>query len=244
MFWSLVSSEIIKLRKTKIWLLHFISPFLASAIALAANPPIEPGVNAWTMTLLIMTPMHTLLFLPLLIGVFTSFICRFEHKNGGWKQLLSLPVKRRNVYLSKFFLVMLLIALNQLVFAAGWLLVGVIKGYSDSIPFLIIWKGIVGGWIATLPLTALLLLISMAWSSFAAPLALNVVLTIPNIMVANSETYAPYYPWVQPFLTMIPKDDGPWGGFFISFESIIYAIIGGFLLFFISGFVYIEKKTV
>jgi len=43
---------------------------------------------------------------------------------------------------------------------------------------------------------------------------------------------------------MIPKDDGPWGGFFISFESIIYAIIGGFLLFFISGFIYIEKKAV
>ncbi len=85
----------------------------------------------------------------------------------------------------------------------------------------------------------------MAWSSFAAPLAFNVVFTVPNILVANSETYAPFYPWVQPFLTMIPKGgEGPWGGFFMSFESLVYAIIGGFILFFASGLIYINKKAV
>lgn len=244
MFIHLLLSEILKMRKTHVWLLLFVSPFLATVAALAANPPIEEAANEWSLTLLIMTPMHTILFLPLIIGVFTSFICRYEHKNGGWKQLLSLPVKRTHVYMSKFLLVMLLIALNQLIFMGGWIVVGLAKGFTDPFPMEIIVKSILGGWISTLPLAAIMLLVSMAWSSFAAPLAFNVFFTMPNILVANSETYAPYYPWVQPFLTMIPKEGGPWGGFFVSFESIIYAITLGFIIFFVSGLVYIQRKAV
>ncbi|WP_338788219.1 ABC transporter permease [Metabacillus sp. FJAT-53654] len=244
MFWHLVQSEILKMRKTNIWLLLFVSPLLAFAVGLATTETMERTINEWTTTLLMMTPVHTILFLPLIIGVFTSFICRYEHKDGGWKQLLSLPVKRTQVYVSKFSLVMSLIALNQILFMLCWISVGLIKGFSDPFPTLVMFKSLVGGWIASLPLASIMLLVSMAWSSFAAPLALNVVFTLPNILVANSETYAPYYPWVQPFLTMIPKGDGPWGGFFVSFESIIFAIIGGFVIFFASGLVYIRRKAV
>jgi hypothetical protein len=243
MFWNLVQSELLKIRKTTIWLLLFVSPSLAFLGGLG-TPSIEGIPNEWLAPLLTMTQIHSLLFFPLIIGVFTSFICRFEHQNGGWKQLLSLPVRRTHVYMAKFSLIMALIAMIQLLFTCSWLLIGLIKGFTDPFPMLEMLKSVVGGWIATLPLVALLLLVSMAWTSFAAPLALNVIFTLPNILVANSETFAPYYPWVQPFLMMIPKADGPWGGFFVSFESIIFAIIGAFVVFFASGLVYIHKKAV
>ena len=243
MFWNLVQSEMLKMRKTTIWLLLFVSPSLAFVVGLA-TPAIEGLPNQWVAPLLTMTQVHSLLFLPLIIGIFTSFICRFEHQNGGWKQLLSLPVLRTHVYMSKFSLVMALIAIIQLLFTYSWIFIGLIKGFTDPFPMMVMLKSIVGGWIATLPLVALLLLVSMAWASFAAPLALNVVFTLPNILVANSETLAPYYPWVQPFLTMIPKAEGPWGGFFVSLESIIFAIAGAFVVFFASGLVYIHKKAV
>lgn len=244
MFWNLVQSEFLKMRKTYIWLLLFVSPAFAF-VAGFLTEQVEGAPNEWVIPLVIMTPIHTILFLPLIIGVFTSFLCRYEHKNGGWKQLLSLPVKRTNVYLSKFFLTIMLIAINQGLVLVAWLAIGFIKGFEDPIPYDVMVRSFVGGWIATLPLAAIMLLISMAWASFAAPLAFNVVFTVPNILVANSETYAPFYPWVQPFLTMIPKGgEGPWGGFFMSFESLVYAIIGGFILFFVSGLIYINKKAV
>ncbi|MDQ0231394.1 ABC transporter permease [Metabacillus malikii] len=244
MLWRLIQSDFLKMRKTYIWLLLFVSPVLAFAGGYLTEQ-VEGVPNEWIVPLVMMTPIHTILFLPLIIGVFTSFLCRFEHKNGGWKQLLSLPVKRTNVYLSKFILTMMLIAVNQGLVLVAWLAVGFLKGFEDPIPYDIMLRSFVGGWISTLPLAAIMLFISMAWSSFAAPLAFNVIFTVPNILVANSETFAPYYPWVQPFLTMIPRDGtGPWGGFFLSFESIAYAIIGGFILFFASGLVYINKKAV
>lgn len=243
MFLNLVQSELLKMRKTYVWLLLFVSPLLAFVVGLA-SVQLDEATNDWITPLTIMTPVHTILFLPLLIGVFTSFICRYEHKDGGWKQLLSLPVQRTHVYMSKYFLVMVMIAANQILFMLGWVLVGLLSGITDPFPAGTMVKSLVGGWIATLPLAALMLLVSMAWSSFAAPLALNVVFTLPNILVANSETYAPYYPWVQPFLTMIPKGEGPWGGFFLSFESLIFPISGGFIVFFVSGLVYIRRKAV
>lgn len=243
MFWNLLQSEVLKIRKTNIWILLFISPSLAFFTGLVTEQ--QDGMSdEWVFPLMMMTIAHAILFLPLIIGVFTSFVCRYEHQNGGWKQLLSLPILRSHVYLSKFIIVTSLIAINQLLFIGGLFIIGVIKGFTDPIPIGIILKSALGGFIASLPLIALMLLVSMAWSSFAAPLALNVVFTLPNLLVANSEKYAPFYPWVQPFLTMIPKDDGPWGGFFISMESIIFPIIGGFIIFFISGLLYIKKKTV
>ncbi|MGG3926832.1 ABC transporter permease [Metabacillus fastidiosus] len=243
MFWHVIQSDILKMRKTNIWLLLFISPSLAFSTGLVTEK--EQGIpNDWVFYLLIMTIAHSILFLPLIIGVFTSFVCRYEHQNGGWKQLLSLPVSRTHVYLSKFLIVTFLITINQLLFIVSLFIISLIKGFADPIPVDIILKTALGGLMASLPLIAFMLLISMAWSSFAAPLALNVIFTLPNIMVANSEKYAPFYPWVQPFLTMMPKDEGPWGGFFVSIESIIFPIIGGFILFFISGLLYIKKKAV
>lgn len=243
MLWSLITTEYFKISKTRILSLLFISPVLAGAVGLAASDSLS-GSNKWLASLLFMSATHSLLLLPLMIGVLASFICRYEHLHGGWKQLLCLPVRREQVYLAKFIVIALLIAFNQLLFGVSWIIVGAVKGFTDPIPLEALWKSLAGGWISTLPLAALLLFVSIAWSSFAAPLALNVIFTLPNILVANSKQYAPYYPWVQPFVTMLPRGDGPWGGFFISFESLIFAICGSFLLFFTAGLLYIRQKAI
>ncbi|MFB9761002.1 ABC transporter permease [Ectobacillus funiculus] len=242
MLWALITTEYFKIRKTRILSLLFISPVFAGVVGFATSDLLSG--SKWLASLLAMSVTHSLLLLPLIIGVLASFICRYEHLHGGWKQLLSLPVRREHVYLAKFIMIAVLIAVNQLLFGISWILVGAVKGFTDPIPLEALWKSLAGGWISTLPLAALLLFVSMAWSSFAAPLALNVVFTLPNILVANSKQYAPYYPWVQPFLTMLPKGDGPWGGFFTSFESLIFAICGSLLLFFAAGLLYIRQKAI
>ncbi|RFU62817.1 ABC transporter permease [Peribacillus glennii] len=240
---SLIQTEFFKIRKTNILSLVFVSPILATMVGFSITQ-IEASPNDWVTPLIFMTFVHALIFLPLLIGVFSSFVCRYEHLHGGWKQLLSLPVRREQVYLAKFIVVISMIALNQLLFAAGWIGIGLVKGFSDPFPFEVLSKVLMGGWIATLPLAAVMLWVSMAWASFAAPLALNVIFTLPNILIANSEKFAPYYPWIQPFLTMVPPGEESWGALFVSFESIVFAIMGGFIIFFMGGLIYIRRKTV
>ncbi|WP_066296552.1 ABC transporter permease [Bacillus sp. FJAT-29937] len=236
-------SEFLKLRKSSIWLLIFISPVLASLTGLGEVSKDFPSFK-WEMTLSIMVFLHALIFLPLLTGVFSAFVCRFEHAGGGWKQLLSLPVSRGSVFVAKFIIVMGLLALTQVLFAGGLLLIGQLKGFEAAIPWKIIATSVIGGWVACMPLAALQLFVSTAWSSFAAPLAINVIFTLPNILIVNSEKFGPYYPWAQPFLLMMPGSGESFGALNVPLLTLLIVVIGSLFLFFASGFAYFQRKEI
>lgn len=240
---KILRSEFLKLRKSSIWLLIFISPILASLSGFGEISKDFPDYE-WEMTLSMMVFLHALIFLPLLTGVFSAFVCRFEHAGGGWKQLLALPVSRGNVFLAKFIIVIGLLALTQILFAAGLLVIGGVKGFEAAIPWKIILTSIIGGWIACMPLAALQLFVSTAWSSFAAPLAINVIFTLPNILIVNSEKFGPYYPWAQPFLLMMPGSEENFGALNVSLATLIIVVLGSFAVFFLSGFTYFKRKEI
>lgn len=241
----LFQSEFLKLRKSAIWLLIFVSPILSLLLGLgdlAGVPDLGQPQQKWITTLGVMTVSHAILFLPLLTGIFSSFICRYEHVGGGWKQLLSLPVSRKNVYLVKFLIVSFMIAATQTLFVMGLFFIGWLKGYPADIPWGIISISVIGGWLACFPLIALQLFVSVAWSSFAAPLAVNVIFTIPNMLILNSERFAPYYPWAQPFEMMMPTSAGDFGALNVSTETLFIVILGSFILFITSGIGYFMRK--
>lgn len=213
-------AELLKMQKSSIWSLILVSPLLASLIGLGIG--IEGPVQ-WEQLMANMNITHTVLFLPLLAGIFSSCTCRFEHVDGGWKQLLAQPVSRGLVYTSKFLIVTLLLMLTQLLFLAVLMITGWIKGFSGDIPWELFLLSVGGSMFASLPLAALQLFASTIWSSFAAPMALNVIFTLPNILIVNSEKFAPYYPWAQPFLAAFSLTDKV-GGLPI-FDATLYGVV-------------------
>ncbi|GIP38412.1 hypothetical protein J31TS4_16920 [Paenibacillus sp. J31TS4] len=243
---ALIRSEWLKIRRSVIWLLLLVSPGLAGLIGLFGVREEQPGGPfPWLIALALMTALHAMLFLPLLTGVYAALVCRYEHAGGGWKQLLSLPVTRTRVYIVKFLFVMGLVALTQLLFLAVLLLIGTAKGGGGAIPWSELLGSVGRGWLACLPLAALQLAVSTAWSSFAAPLAVNVVFTIPNMLVANSADYAPYYPWVQPLLAMMPHQNGyDFGAFTLPSLTLLSVVMGSFVVFFLGGWAYFARKAV
>ncbi|KEK22966.1 ABC transporter permease [Bacillus gaemokensis] len=235
-----MQAEFYKIKKTKIWILLLLSPVLSGIIAYA-NASDYPDYKHWELIYNIMLTIHGMLLLPLLTGIFTAFICRYEHSNGGWKQLLVQPISRYHVYIIKFLFVLLFIGAMQVFFIMGYISIGQLLHISGPFPLATIVKSVVGGWIAILPLIALQLWVSSIWSSFAAPIALNVIATIPAVIIANSARFGPFYPWSQPFLAMLPKEDSQL--FYISFQTLVFVIIGSFVILFIGGFVHFIKKA-
>ena len=75
---QLLSAELLKLRKTKVLSLLFVSPLFAGVLGFKLGQ-IEGISNEWLSPLLIMVPAHALILLPLMIGILTSFLCRYEH---------------------------------------------------------------------------------------------------------------------------------------------------------------------
>ncbi|WNQ11303.1 ABC transporter permease [Paenibacillus aurantius] len=241
----LIRSEWLKIRRSVLWLLLVISPVLAGFIGYAETRGLDRTRDfPWIEALVIMTTLHAMLFLPLLTGVYSALLCRYEHAGGGWKQLLTLPVTRTQVYLVKFVFVMGLLAATQVLFLVVLLLVGWIQGGGGTIPWEELLLSIGLGWLACLPLAALQLAVSTAWSSFAAPLAVNVIFTIPNLLVANSKDYAPFYPWAQPLLAMMPRSGFDFGAFTLS-SATLFTVIGvSFAVFFAGGWAYFSRKAV
>lgn len=241
-FWRVLSAERLKMSKSYGWLLVIGSPILALLPgALADN---QGEKMSWELLLNVMSMMHALLFLPVLSGIFAALICRYEHHDGGWKMLLSLPVTRLSVYLSKYVMIIGLLAAVQLTFLVMVLGMGLFRDIPGSIPWSLLLSSVFGGFVACLPLAALQLAISQGWSSFGAPLALNVSLTIPNMLIANSSTYGPYYPWVQPMLAMMPYGDDTFGAFNLPFETLMMVVGGSFIVFFTAGLLSFYRKAV
>ncbi|MCG7409762.1 ABC transporter permease [Paenibacillus sp. ACRRX] len=233
-------AEILKLKRSKLALILILSPLMAAMLGLMYSLNVDQPF-AWKILLSQMAMAHAVLFLPLLSGVLSAFICRYEHANGGWKQLLSLPVSRSGVYISKYVIVAVLLGVTQLIFLGAVLLVGSLKGIAEPIPWIMLCNSVLNGWIASLPLIALQMLMAMAWASFAAPLAVNVIFTLPNLMVIQSK-YGIYYPWGQPSLAMLPQNDS--FGINVSLETLLFVIGGSFVLFVLAGLSYINRKEI
>ncbi|WP_080875806.1 ABC transporter permease [Oceanobacillus timonensis] len=240
---SVISSEWYKLRKSKVLLLLLVAPLVGLLIGLSSSLGDIGATNQWYEKLIMMNFTYAVLFLPLITGVLASVICRYEHQEGGWKQLLALPVTRGKVFLSKYMLLLLLVLGMQFLYLVSIYIVGMIEGIIDPFPMEIVWKTIIGGWLATFPLIALQLWVSIAFKSFAAPFSINVIFTLPTILVINSERFGPYYPWGQPFLMMNVGGSAE-DFFFIPWDQILMVIGGSFLLFFIGGYLYFQRKAV
>ncbi len=240
-------SERIKLGRSQILLLAVFAPLLSILIGFLSNlDGAGSEAQAWEGLLLAMSMLHAMFFLPMMTGIFSAFVCRYEHAGGGWKQILSLPVSRSALYMAKLLTVAGALALSQLLFSVGLLIVGAVKGFDlASVPWDVLSSRLIGGFVACLPLAALQLFVSTMWSSFAAPLVLNMIFTVPNILIANSATFGPYYPWVQPLLAMLPNGGGyDFGAFSLPLANLMITVGGSFVLFLAAGLIYFVRKPV
>lgn len=243
-FLNVLAAERLKMARSRVWLVLLASPALSALIGVLVDLPDGLDASAWPLLISGMSMLHGLLFLPIISGLFPSFLCRYEHTGGGWKQLFVLPVSRSAVYMAKFTVVLGLLAISQVLFLAALLIVAQVQGISGPVPWGMIATSLLGGLIACLPLVALQMGVSLVWTSFAAPLAVNVSLTIPNLLIINSSKIGPYYPWAQPLLAMMPRGQADYGAFNLPYESLFITVLGSFLLFLIAGMLYFRRKAV
>ncbi|QAY67250.1 ABC transporter permease [Paenibacillus protaetiae] len=243
-FGNMLRSEWLKLSRSFIWLLVPVSPLVAAIVGVLTRMDEVKSGDELGVLLSAMSSFHATLLLPILTGIFSAFVCRYEHGSGGWKQLLSLPVSRTGLYTAKFTIVALLLAAVQLLFIAAVLLAAAYQGITGQLTPLKLISSIGGSWLACLPLAALQLWVSTGWSSFAAPLVINVMLTLPNMLVINSASIAPYYPWAQPALAMMSAGTLTYGmpvtG--LPLTNLLITVLGSFVLFAAAGLIYFNRK--
>lgn len=119
---------------------------------------------------------HTLFtnyfFLPIMVGIYCSYIMKQEETNRNWNKLLSMPVSKNLIFIAKLTCASLMILLSVLWICALFILSGKLTGITAPIPWgrLILWSlfGTLGGMV----MASIQLTLSLFIKSFALPVAI------------------------------------------------------------------------
>ena len=115
------------------------------------------------------------LFLPILSAICVSRISDMEHKGNTWKLLLTVSVKRGQLYAAKYIcacIVMLWVCILQVFSISAY---GIFKGFEQPVPSLLLAQFLVGTVLTNMIIITLQQWVSMAVKNQAFALSLGMI---------------------------------------------------------------------
>ncbi|MEE3897205.1 ABC transporter permease [Priestia megaterium] len=135
--------------------------------------------------------------LPLGITIQASIIANIEHQGNSWKQLLTLPLNKSQVYISKFLTLFIFNIISAFLLACGILLTGISLGIGKNIE----WYTVLGGsfypYLASLPIMAIQIWLSISIKNQAFSILFGVVFGMAGLFF-NMNELTKWLPWSYP----------------------------------------------
>lgn len=225
-------AELIKLKRSFIWIVFFLLPVISTVMGCfnyMQNLSILNGewYSLWTQT----TLFYSNFFFAPLIAVYCAYLWRLENFNHNRNALMSAPVPPSCLYGAQFLTIALVTLLTQLwvgiLYIAAGLLCG-LPGFPP--PEVLFWllRGCIGG----LAVAAIQLLLSCLIRSFALPVAIALLAGIGGLLISN-KGWGMYYPYSLMMLGMNSNRDedvlaGMSGNFYASCAvfAVVFLVIG------------------
>lgn len=173
MFFRLLRTERMKLRHSPIWLAFLIMPVipaLLGTINYIGN--IDILKNGWYS----LWTQHTLFtcyfFLPILIGVYCSYIMKIEYNNHNWNKTLTMPVPVNMIFMAKLVTISSMILFSEIWIGILFVISGKIIGIPSPVPInsIIIWCAF--GTLGSMVTASIQLMLSLYIKSFALPVGI------------------------------------------------------------------------
>lgn len=194
MWMRVLKAEWLKLRRSPVWLAFFLIPIIPAFMG-TFNYVNNLGIlksqwySLWTQ--------HTLFtcyfFLPVLIGIYCSYLCRLEHSNHNWNAMMTAPVPISQMFLAKLMMGAVLVVLTQIWIGVLFVASGMLAGVTGPVPLeLPIWLlfGAMGG----IVVCALQLCIALVIRSFAVPVGIALMGGILGIGIL-AKGYGAWFPY-------------------------------------------------
>jgi len=170
---KLLKTERLKLKRSPIWLVFLIMPIISAILGTfnySANIELlkSEWYSLWTQ--------HTLFicyfFLPVMIGVYCTYIMRIEHNNYNWNKVLTMPVNRAMIFLSKLIISSLIILISEIWICILFLISGIIVGIQAVPPLKSIFIWCLFGTLGGIVMASIQLMLSLYIKSFALPVGI------------------------------------------------------------------------
>ncbi|WP_047154760.1 ABC transporter permease [Aneurinibacillus tyrosinisolvens] len=167
-------------------------------------------------------------FLPIGITLVSTVIHFREFSDNAWKQLLSLPVRRANVYLSKWFLTVLLSWFAITVAGMGMVLVGKAIGFPEAADYSLFFAYIMNQYAAILGIVSIQHWLSSRCKNVIIPVAIGICGSVCALFFAQSGI-GPYIPYSSLVFTapLAGEDTQPvvWGGLITGIVALFAGMI-------------------
>ncbi len=198
--WEIFKIELLKLKRAKILLTVTIIPLLTVILG-NLDLSTDRTIDKWSWTHLFNAGgmFFTALIFPILIAIIFSMLNRVEHSSDGWKHMLVLPVKREWLYFSKLVVGLILVLYSIIIFLVGIIVTGLLFKVGGSLDLCWIINKLILVFYSSLPIMAIMFVLSLTFSNFGVSLVAGVGLSLPAILIANSARFWIYYSWSYPF---------------------------------------------
>lgn len=167
--------ELIKLKRSPIWIAFAAMPLLGTLIGCANYLQnlgvITPGwYNLWTQETLFLC----YFFMPALAGAACSFLWRLEHTGSNWNELMAAPVRPWCIVVAKLSVGGLCMLAAFAAVAVLFVGSGLALGVPGALPTGRIAAYLVLGWVGSFVIVAVQLVVSLLVRNFAAPVGIAV----------------------------------------------------------------------
>lgn len=179
MIGKLVRADFLKIKRKGLWFLAFLGPFGVIALQMVnygvrKDYLLKQSDDDWGYYL---ANVHNFTPLALVLGIaiLTSFMASIENETNAWKQLISLPVSKMSVYLSKFTVLASLLLISSMLVGLFALAYGMFLNLGDDIPYIELLKYSFYPFLAALPVLALQLWIASVSQNQGIPITTGVL---------------------------------------------------------------------
>ena len=167
-----IAVEWLKLKRSLLWLILFILPFISVLIG-SANFSLNQGVlqKEWYSLWSQVSLFYGEFFLPILIAICAAYIWRLEHFHHNWNMLMTAPVKRSSIFIAKIIILSVLLLFVQILFFTFYIIAGNSLGLTAGLPGEI-FGWFIRGWLTSITIGTFQLALSMRIRSFALPVGI------------------------------------------------------------------------
>lgn len=209
-FYQLLSYEFLKQKSSFIRPLAFLSPVLAGGLTylhllfrydylkgLEANR----ALSSWTL-LTIQHHFLWMLLLPLTVTVLASVIFYIEYSSNNWKNILSLPVSRIKVYLTKWSGVYISSIFTVCLNSVLMLIIGYLLGFPEPVDWKLLLQYTAYQLVAAFSLVSFQSFVSSVIKNPNVSLAIGFVGVSSCLFFAQSQKLARLIPYAHMVLTL------------------------------------------
>ena len=190
--------EFTKTKRAKIIPLILLPPLFVvlSGIASISRYFTPEYTNPWQAMFIQSVLLFGYYLLPFSIVIVCAMLVGRERKDNGILKMLSLPVSRVKLALSKFVVLLYYLSLELIIFFITFIVAGLVSTQTAAImeplPMTYILKWSVYLFISALPCVAVMWLFNVIFSKVALSIGLNLFLVIPGVLVANTPLWVLY----------------------------------------------------